>query len=206
MVLAKCTSVTVKTGQVKDKPSPDSKYCVRTGHPSWTILIACLHGACHSSDSFPLLFISQTNVIVPTDLLEYIPVCHWLSSDARPMYQSGEKVYSVPSRNVFRKQDVQVRPIWYYWTENRLYPCGKIYSTSQNRLDKKVHQAPSHNVVREWHIWFGSIWYCLNCKTVQAKGLHVMTTVFRVTSLSRTYNIDTPFPLGSFSCYIMRFH
>ena len=47
----------------------------------------------------------------PKDLLEYISVCHWLSSDARAMYQSGEKVEGVPNRNVVRKQDIQVRQI-----------------------------------------------------------------------------------------------
>jgi len=62
--------------------------------------------SCHSPNSFPLLFISQRKVIGAKDLLEYIPVRHQLLSDARPMYQSGEKVDGVPSHNVVRKQDI----------------------------------------------------------------------------------------------------
>jgi len=55
-------------------------------------------GACHSSS-----FISQRNLIGATDLLEHIPVCHWLSSDAKSMSCT---IYSPLSRNVVRKQDV----------------------------------------------------------------------------------------------------
>src|SRR6266498_4678008 len=51
------------------------------------------HGACDSSNSFPPLFISQTNVIGPTDLLEYLPVCHQSSSDAKPRTTQTDTMY-----------------------------------------------------------------------------------------------------------------
>src|SRR6266511_3819612 len=56
----------------------------------------CLHGGCHSSNSFPLLFISHRNVIGPTDLLAYISICYWLSSNAKPRTTQTDTMYFCP--------------------------------------------------------------------------------------------------------------
>jgi len=61
-----------------------------------------------------------------TDLLEYIPVCHQSSSDAKSMSCS---IYSLPSRNVVVKQHVQV---------GQFDPLGQnTQCTSQNRLGER---------------------------------------------------------------------
>jgi len=64
--------------------------------------------------SWCLLFISQRNLIEATDLLEYIPVCHRLTSNAKFMSCT---IYRLPSHYVVRIQDAWVGLIWYSWTE-----------------------------------------------------------------------------------------
>ena len=105
-----------------------------------------LYGACHSS-----LFIFQRNLIGPTDLLEYIPVCYQLSSNAKPMSCT---IYSVLSCNVVRKQDVWVRQLVHTVGQNTVYQFEWFWQnaqcTSQNRLGESVHRVLSQNVHSSW--------------------------------------------------------
>ena len=77
----------------------------------------CLHGACDSSNSFPPLFISQTNVIGPTDLLEYLPVCHQSSSNAKPRTTQIDTMYL---------SDLDILFSNYIATQDWVYPFARL--------------------------------------------------------------------------------
>src|SRR6266568_4505863 len=63
-------------------------------------------------------------------------------------------IYSVPSCNVVRKQDVQVRQLVHTVGQNTVYQFEWFWQnaqcTSQNRLGKSVHRVLSQNVHPSW--------------------------------------------------------
>ena len=136
-------------------------WLTKTGHPSWTHLIGghgtLLHGACHSSDSLPLLFIFQRNVIGLTNLFLFATGCYLMPNPCT----SWAKVYIVPSRNVIRKQDIWVRPISDCWTENTLYLFEwfwRIYSVPVKQIGWMGAVSPDSKCSLKQDIWVRPIW------------------------------------------------